>query len=208
MEMMIYRNMRKQKRHTLTHSFFKRPTLVVARDLLGKYLVVRNGKTLLAGKIAETEAYVGEDDKACHASKGRTSRTETLYAKAGTIYVYLIYGMYHCLNIVTESEGFPSAVLIRAVEPVEGIAHMERRRKTKHISALASGPGKLCQAFGITKHMNGKTVFGDALWIEDRGERVLPENVITTSRIGVGYAGPAKKYPWRFYVNDSVFVSK
>ncbi|MBI1755393.1 DNA-3-methyladenine glycosylase, partial [Candidatus Azambacteria bacterium] len=138
----------------LTARFFSRPTLTVARDLLGKYLVVRYGRKVLSGKIVETEAYIGEDDRACHASKGRTPRSETLYKRAGTLYVYLIYGMHHCLNIVTEKADFPSAVLIRAVE-MEG----------------ADGPGKLCRAFGIDRRMNGKTVYGNALWIEDRGEK-------------------------------------
>ena len=141
-------------------AFFKRPTLKVAEGLLGKYLVVKRGGRILAGKIVETEAYIGEDDLACHASRGRTNRSETLYQKAGAIYVYLVYGMYHCLNIVTEREHFPSAVLIRAVEPVDGIEVMKKLRKTDALRNLASGPGKLCMAFGIDKKMNGQNVFG------------------------------------------------
>src|SRR3989338_1556961 len=122
-------------------AFFKRPTLKVAEGLLGKYLVVKRGGRIFAGKIVETEAYIGEDDLACHASRGRTNRSETLYQKAGTIYVYLVYGMYHCLNIVTEREHFPSAVLIRAVVPVDGIEVMKKLRKTDALRNLASGPG-------------------------------------------------------------------
>lgn len=192
----------------LSHSFFQRPTLAVARGLLGKYLVVKRGDTVVSGKIVETEAYVGEDDLACHASKGRTSRTETLYAEAGTLYVYLVYGMYHCVNIITESKGFPSAVLIRAVKPTEGVRIMERRRKTKRAAALASGPGKVCEAFGVTKRMNGKTVFGDMLWIEDRGERVRKSDIAAAPRVGVDYAGACKDYPWRFYIKNSAYISR
>lgn len=192
----------------MSKSFFQRPTLVVARDLLGKYLVVKRGRMVLSGKIVETEAYRGEDDRACHASKGRTPRTEILYAEAGTIYVYLIYGMYHCVNIVMEEKDFPSAVLLRAVEPIEGIHIMEKRRKTKHGTALASGPGKLCDAFGITKRMNGKTVFGDTAWIEDRGEAVRRNDIVPVPRVGVDYAGACARLPWRFYIKKSPYVSR
>src|SRR3989338_7302298 len=150
----------------LTKSFFEQPTLKVAENLLGKFLVVqRDDDKHVAGKIVETEAYIGEDDLACHASKGRTNRSEILYCKAGTVYVYLVYGMYYCLNIVTERENFPSAVLLRAVEPIEGIDLMKKRRKTNISRNLASGPGKLCMAFGISKELNGKMVFGKDIWI-------------------------------------------
>ena len=192
----------------LSKSFFRRPTLDVARDLLGKYLVVKHGRAIVSGKIVETEAYVGEDDKACHASKGRTPRTETLYKEAGTVYVYLIYGMYHCVNIVTEKKDFPSAVLLRAVEPAEGIEVMKKRRKTEKETALCSGPGKLCQAFGITRGMNGEMIAGDALWIEDRGVRVRGNDVMEATRVAVDYAGPCADHPWRFYIKDSPFVSR
>ena len=110
----------------LTKSFFEQPTLKVAENLLGKFLIVQRDGKRVAGKIVETEAYIGEDDLACHASKGRTNRSEILYRKAGTVYVYLVYGMYYCLNIVTERENFPSAVLIRAIEPIEGIDLMKK----------------------------------------------------------------------------------
>src|SRR3989344_628051 len=154
----------------LTKSFFEQPTLKVAENLLGKFLIVQKNGKRVAGKIVETEAYIGEDDLACHASKGRTNRSEILYRKAGTVYVYLVYGMYYCLNIVTERENFPSAVLIRAIEPIEGIDLMKKRRKTNISRNLASGPGKLCMAFGINKKLNGENVFGKDIWIEDRGE--------------------------------------
>lgn len=192
----------------LLQSFFQRPTLIVARDLLGKYLVVKRGRTILSGIIVETEAYVGEHDLACHASHGRTSRTETLYAEAGTLYVYLIYGMYYCLNVVTEGKDFPSAVLLRAVQPVDGVALMEKRRKTKQVTALASGPGKICQAFGITKRMNGEMISGDVLWIEDRGETVCDSAVAAVPRVGVDYAGACKEYPWRWYIKNNAYISR
>ena len=192
----------------LKPTFFKRPTLNVAEGLLGKYLVVKRGGRILAGKIVETEAYISEDDLACHASRGRTNRSETLYQKAGTIYVYLVYGMYHCLNIVTEREHFPSAVLIRAVEPTEGIDMMKKLRKTDVSGNLASGPGKLCMAFGINKKMNGHSIFGDEIYIEDRGEKIIVKDIVRAKRVGVDYAGACAHYPWRFYIKVNKFVSK
>src|SRR3989344_1178061 len=192
----------------LKPDFFRRSTLEAAKDLLGKYLTVKRKGKILAGKIVETEAYISEDDLACHASKGRTNRSETLYQKAGTIYVYLVYGMYHCLNIVTEREYFPSAVLIRAVEPVEGVDIMKKLRKTGVLHNLASGPGKLCVAFGISKKMRGKDVFGDEIYIEDRGEKIAKKNIARAKRIGVDYAGACAHYPWRFYIKGIQFISK
>ncbi|MCR4322607.1 MAG: DNA-3-methyladenine glycosylase [Candidatus Azambacteria bacterium] len=192
----------------LAPAFFQQPTLDVARSLLGKYLVVKRGDVILSGKIVETEAYVGEDDLACHASKGRTPRTETLYQKAGTVYVYLVYGMYHCLNIVTEKKGFPSAVLIRAVEPKDGIERMKKNRKTAAPHNLASGPGKVCEAFGITRKMNGESVRGVHIWIEDRGEIVHANDIVAVPRIGIAYAGVCARYPWRFYITDNDFTSR
>lgn len=175
----------------LTARFFARPTLTVARDLLGKYLVVKRGRKTIAGKIVETEAYIGEKDLACHASKGRTPRSEILYHGPGTIYVYMIYGMYYCLNFVTERKDFPSAVLIRAVEK-EG----------------AGGPGKLCKLFGIDRRMNGKTVSHGLLWVEDRVVKVNQKDIARAKRIGVDYAGRYAKKHWRFYIRNNSFVSK
>ena len=196
------------RRKKLKPEFFRRPTLEVAEGLLGKYLMVKRNGKILAGKIVETEAYIGENDLACHASRGRTNRSEILYQKAGTIYVYLVYGMYYCFNIVTEREHFPSAVLIRAVEPDEGIEVMKKLRKTNTLHNLASGPGKLCMAFGINKKMNGHSIFGDEIYIEDRGERVAKEDIARAKRIGVDYAGIYAHYPWRFYIKGNKFVSK
>ena len=176
--------------------------------MLGKFLVVQREGKRVVGKIVETEAYIGEDDLACHASKGRTNRSEILYRKAGTVYIYLVYGMYYCLNIVTERENFPSAVLIRAIEPIEGIDLMKKRRKTNILRNLASGPGKLCMAFGINKKLNGENVFGKDIWIEDRGEDESPKNIISAPRVGVDYAKHCKNLPWRFYIKDNQFISR
>ncbi|MEK7519746.1 MAG: DNA-3-methyladenine glycosylase [Patescibacteria group bacterium] len=188
-------------------SFFARPTLLVARGLLGKYLVVKHGRRAVAGKIVETEAYIGEDDLACHASRGRTHRTETLYAAPGTVYVYLIYGMYCCLNFVTEKKDFPAAVLIRAVEPFD-VTQGKPFGDSQGMPPLTNGPGKLCKAFGIGRSMNGESISGTKLWIEDRGVRIARKDIIAAPRIGVDYAGHSRHHPWRFYVRGSSFVSR
>jgi DNA-3-methyladenine glycosylase len=168
----------------LSKRYFNRSTLTVARSLVGKYLIRENGKGRIAGKIVEVEAYVGCEDKACHASKGRTARTEVLFGPPGMSYVYLIYGMYHMLNVVTEPRGFPAAVLIRAIE-VDG--------------ELIDGPGKLCRKLGIDRSLNRLDMtHGQSLWFEDRGERVPSKQVGTFPRIGVDYAGVWAKKPWRF----------
>ena len=190
----------------LPRSFYERSTLVVARQLLGKYLVREHRDGTTVGRIVETEAYVGPEDKACHASKGRTPRTKIMFGQAGYAYVYLVYGFHHMLNIVTESVDFPAAVLIRAVEPVGGVEIMKARRQTESLRSLASGPGKLCQAFAIDRQLNGDDLCGKVLYLEDRGEAV--SKVVTTPRIGVDYAGKWKNKPWRFLIKDNAFVSR
>lgn len=169
----------------LQRAYFERPTLEVARDLLGTYLV-RHGEdgTSRAGRIVEVEAYIGGEDLACHASRGRTKRTEVMFGPAGIAYVYLIYGMYHCLNVVTEQEEFPAAVLIRAVE-IDGM--------------LIGGPGKLCRDLAIDRtHNYHDLTSGRLLWIEDRGERPTASMIRTGPRVGVDYAGRWARKPWRF----------
>lgn len=174
----------KYKSRILPQSYFSRPTLVVARSLVGKYLVRKNGNGTLLGKIIEVEAYIGTEDKACHASKGRTARTEVLFGPPGMSYVYLIYGMYHMLNVVTERPEFPAAVLIRAIE-IDG--------------QLIDGPGKLCRELGIDRSLHQLDMTnGQSLWFEDRGKRVDSRQVGTFPRIGVDYAGAWAKKPWRF----------
>ena len=174
----------KPTQRVLPRIYFNRPTLTVARSLIGKYLVRSIDGRMLAGKIVEVEAYVGPQDKACHASKGRTQRTDVMFGPAGVAYVYLIYGMYHCLNVVTEREEFPAAVLIRAIE-LDG--------------KLIDGPGRLCRAMQIDRSLNrADLTMGESLWFEDRGASVKRGNVEARPRIGVDYAGEWAKKLWRF----------
>ncbi|MCL2265816.1 MAG: DNA-3-methyladenine glycosylase [Treponema sp.] len=182
----------------ISKKFFAQPTIDLAKALLGKYLVF--GK--LKGIIAETEAYLFRDDPGCHASRGQTVRNAPMFNEAGHIYVYLIYGMYHCLNIVSGKKGEGEAVLIRALEPVEGIELMQKRRKIKKLENLCNGPGKLTQAFGITKKQNNLSVFTGKLQIHD--SRFKPE-IVTATRIGLS-AG--KELELRFYIKDNKFVSR
>ena len=191
----------------LPRSFYSRSTLDVANDLLGKVLIRRLGRRKLAGRIVETEAYVGPHDLACHASKGHTPRTAVMFGPPGFAYVYMIYGFYFCLNVVTEPEGYPAAVLIRAVEPLEGVDLMKtlRSHPVRHTN-IASGPGKLCMAMSIDKQLNGADLLGTTIWIEDRN--IDREAILTSPRVGVDYAGEYKDKPWRFFVDGSPHVSR
>jgi DNA-3-methyladenine glycosylase len=189
----------------LSRAFYEQPTVEVARQLLGKYLVRIDDAGVRAGMILETEAYVGPDDKASHASRGRTPRTSVMFGPAGFAYIYLIYGMHHCLNIVTEQEDYPAAVLIRAVEPGEGLELMREQRPILDVRRLTNGPGKLCQAFGIDRRLNGLDLCGEALFIEDRGTSLV--DIVATTRVGVDYAGPWKDKAWRFYIAGHPGVS-
>jgi DNA-3-methyladenine glycosylase len=186
--------------------FYEQNTLDVARQLLGKYLVRQHSDGTTIGRIVETEAYIGPDDQACHASRGRTPRTEIMFGQAGHAYVYLIYGFHFMLNIVTEAIDMPAAVLLRAVEPSAGVELMQARRGTQPLRSLASGPGKLCQAFAIDRKLNGGDLCGDVIYLEDRGEPA--PKFVTTPRIGVEYAGKWKRKPWRFLIRGNEFVSK
>jgi DNA-3-methyladenine glycosylase len=190
----------------ISRTFYQQPTLAVARELLGKYLVRKHPDGKTVGRIVETEAYIGPKDLACHASRGRTARTEIMFGLAGYAYVYFIYGVYYCLNIVTETVDHPSAVLIRALEPVEGIELMKKRRRTEELRNLASGPGKLCQAFAIDKALNGVDVCRSIMYVEDRGDPT--PKILATPRIGVDYAGKWKDKRWRFLIRGNEFVSK
>jgi DNA-3-methyladenine glycosylase len=186
--------------------FYEQNTLDVARQLLGKYLVRQHSDGTTIGRIVETEAYIGPDDQACHASRGRTPRTEIMFGQAGHAYVYLIYGFHFMLNIVTEAIDMPAAVLLRAVEPSAGVELMQARRGTQPLRSLASGPGKLCQAFAIDRKLNGGDLCGDVIYLEDRREPA--PKFVTTPRIGVEYAGKWKRKPWRFLIRGNEFVSK
>jgi DNA-3-methyladenine glycosylase len=190
----------------LARAFYEQPTLWVAQQLLGKYLVRVHSDGLTAGRILETEAYMGLDDKASHASRGRTPRSAIMFGPAGFAYVYVIYGMHHCLNAVTEVEDYPAAVLIRAVEPCEGLELMRARRQMRDVRHLTNGPGKVCQAFGIDRGLNGSDLCGDVLYVEDRG--TSSSDIMVTTRVGVDFAGPWKDMPWRFYIAGHPGVSK
>lgn len=195
----------------LKPTFYERADVIlVAQELLGKVLVTRKGKEYTAGLIVETEAYTGEKDKAAHVYGGkRTKRTETMYGKAGHAYIYLCYGIHHMLNVVTNKEGIPNAVLIRALEPLEGISIMMSRRKKKSLdNTLTRGPGSLCGALGIHYHQDGTALWGNEIWIEDRGFLIQKEQIQSGPRIGVDYAGEDALLPYRFWVKDNPFVSK
>ncbi len=172
----------------LKRDFYNRPTLKVAQDLLGKFLVRKvktmNGTKKISAMITETEAYIGEKDLASHARFGRTKRTEVMYGHPGVWYVYLIYGMYWMLNVITEEHGKPAAVLIRAVVTEEGES--------------LNGPGKLTKALKISNKFNLESALGGDLYIEDRGMKVSPRKIKKTPRIGVDYAGEYKDKLWRF----------
>lgn len=196
----------------LNDSFYEASTEEIAKKLLGKLLCHRADTGLYAGKIVETEAYLGERDSASHASRGRTPRTEIMYGPPGHAYIYLIYGMYYCLNIVTEKEGIASAVLIRALEPVilesQNIDEEQKFFQNKKVEKILNGPGKLCREFRIGKGLNGmKLSRQNGLWIEE-GEDIPPRQIVQAKRIGVEYAGEWKDRLLRFYIKDSPFVSK
>jgi len=205
----------------LGRSFFVGSSLNVARKMLGKYIVHMDNGVKLSGRIVETESYVGPEDKASHSYNWkRTRRNRVEYLIGGHIYIYLVYGMYWQLNMTTGKEGMPQCVLIRAVEPVEGIEEMMRRRKvspagnrTSKTSSLVlnltSGPGKLCQALGFDKsHYGFDVTRSPEVWLEDRGEKIPGRDIVQTERIGIDYAGEWARKPWRFYVKSSPFVSR
>jgi DNA-3-methyladenine glycosylase len=190
----------------LPRSFYLRPTLTIARELLGKYIVRRlKGKNLI-GKIVEAEAYLGEKDPASHAFRGKTKRNEVMFGEGGHLYVYFTYGMHFCSNVVTDAEGKGRAVLIRAVEPLAGIDMMIKNRKLKDTSIinLTNGPAKLCEAFGIEGKHNGIDLLGDEIHIT-AGEKIPREQIVSAPRIGI--TNGAEKL-WRFYIKGNPFVSK
>jgi len=190
----------------LTREFYNRDTVTVARELLGKRLIRNVDGDRLVCRITETEAYVASIDKACHAyGYRRTPRTEIMFSRPGTAYIYLIYGMYCCLNLVTEPEGEPCAVLIRGLEPIEGLERMVHSRygcapddmTAYQRRQLLNGPGKVCKALSLTREQNGLDLLGDKLYLT-QGD--TPENIKTGKRIGIDYAEEAADFPWRFYL--------
>lgn len=196
----------------LGRSFYLNDTLQVARSLLGKTLVHElNGKKLM-GKIVETEAYLGPKDKAAHTFKNKvTERNKSVFMVGGHSYIYLIYGMYYCLNIVTQEENIPECVLIRAIEPVSDISEfIKNRYKTNEkiskqkIKNISNGPGKLCMAMNISKSHNMIDLCEDEIYILDNDEKF---DIVTSKRINIDYAEEAIEFPWRFYIKNNAYVS-
>jgi len=194
----------------LPRDFYTRPNVVtVARELLGKLLVVPTVKgKRVSGKIVEVEAYRGPQDRAAHSYGGRrTKRTETMYGIGGTTYVFFVYGMYYQFNVVSGPAETPHAILIRAVEPVEGIELMRKRRHGQTDHNLTNGPGKLCIALDIDRRLDGDDLLGNKAWLEEDA-KVLRSRIMSGPRIGIDYAEEWRDRPWRFWIKDNAFVSR
>jgi DNA-3-methyladenine glycosylase len=196
----------------LERDFYTRAdTLRVARELLGKRLVVPAASGVrVSGRVVEVEAYLGAEDRAAHSFGGRrTRRTETMFSVGGTAYVFFVYGMHHQFNVVTGPEGQPHALLVRAVEPEEGIELMWERRPVSKERELTSGPGKLCRALGIDLSFDGEDLTaGRRVWLEETGIEFKSDEIATGPRIGVAYAAEDALKPWRFWVKDNEYVSR
>lgn len=197
-------------KNKLPREFYTRPSVLeIARDLLGKLLVVPlpNARRV-SGMIVETEAYRGPEDRASHAYGGRrTKRTETMYQIGGLAYVYFVYGMYNQFNVVTNVEDIPHAILVRALEPVEGIEVMRKRRHSQPDHNLTNGPGKLCIAMGVDRNLDRADLLGREVWLEDY-ERISRSRIASGPRIGIDYAEEWVDKPWRFWIRDNKFVSR
>jgi DNA-3-methyladenine glycosylase len=195
----------------LPKEFYLREDVIqISKDLLGKYLFTKIDGKLTGGMIVETEAYMAPEDKASHAvNNRRTPRTEIFFQEGGVSYVYLCYGIHYLFNIVTNEKDTPHAVLIRAIEPIEGIETMlSRRRKTKATYDLTAGPGSLSMALGITSKHNGLDLLGKTIWVEDKGIEIIEKNIIKSPRVGVSYAQEYASKPWRFRIKDNPWCSK
>lgn len=194
----------------LPREFYTRPdVLKVSRDLLGKLLVVptRNRKRV-SGMIVEVEAYRGPEDRASHAFGGRrTKRTETMYKMGGVVYVYFVYGMYYQFNVVSNVADIPHAILVRALEPVEGIEFMRKRRHTHPDHNLTNGPGKLCMAMSINRELDEADLLGNRVWLEEY-EKIPASRISKGPRIGIDYAEDWVDKPWRFWIKDNSYVSR
>lgn len=192
----------------LNSKFYNQDTFKLAKALLGKFIVRKIGSKNLIGKIVETEAYYGPNDLASHASRGKTERTKIMFDQPGTAYIYLIYGMYYCFNIVTEAKDFPAAILIRAAEP--SFAFRATDGRPLNFSAELNGPGKLCRAFKIDKSLNGENLItSKKLYLAGANSNSrLHQKIKSAKRIGVDYAGKYKYKLWRFYLKGNPFVSK
>jgi DNA-3-methyladenine glycosylase len=193
----------------LSRGFFARDTLTVARALLGQRLVrVMDGRRL-SGRVVEVEAYIGEDDQACHASCGPTRRNAPMYGPPGHGYVYFVYGMHHCFNIVTRSEGHPAAVLVRALEPLEGVEDMRALRGGRPDLPLTSGPARLCQALAIDRRFDGTDLCASGALLFLEQDTSIPDGAVATGpRVGVRGDEVAITVPWRFYIRGNRYVSR
>jgi len=193
--------------HRLPRSFYLQPTLQVARQLLGLYFVGLSRGKQLAGRIVEVEAYLGDLDPASHAFRGRTNRNEVMFRKGGHLYVYFTYGMHFCSNVVTGKEGVGHAVLLRALEPAEGIPLMARRRKRSAalVGELCSGPAKICQAFALTRKHNGTDLCGSVFWIEQRDPPLKRGQIGASPRVGISRG---KNFAWRFVILGNPYLSR
>jgi DNA-3-methyladenine glycosylase len=202
----------------LERDFFARDTLIVAKELLGKVIVREIDGVRLSGKIVETEGYIGSIDKASHAYGGKkTPRVEPLYGEPGISYVFSIYGMYECFNVISKEKGSPEGILIRAVEPIDGLEKIAQNRfrksydtlTAKEIKNLTNGPSKLCIALDINKKVHNfmDLVISKELYIEDGGI-INSSDIVETTRVGIDYAEEAVDFPWRFYVKNNIYVSK
>lgn len=189
--------------------FFMRADVVaIAKELLGKVLVTVFDGEFTSGRIVETEAYEGEIDKASHASKGRTKRTDVMYGEGGTVYVYLCYGIHQMFNIVTAGQGIPHAILIRAVEPIDGIDIMLKRTgKKKFEASLTSGPGKVGKAFGFHTSQCGLSLVNSEIFIAEDEIKLQKTDIVSSPRVGVAYAGDHAAWHYRFYIKGNKFVS-
>ena len=190
----------------LTREFFRLNAAALAKSLLGKILVHDSKEGITSGIIVETEAYIGPEDRAAHTfSNRRTQRTEIVFHDGGYAYVYLVYGLHCCLNVTANISGKPECVLLRALQPLDGIDIMQSRRKASRVEALCSGPGKLCSAMGITRELYGTDFCGDELYILDDEYTYIQIGV--SPRIGIDYAGEWRDKPLRFYVEGNEYVS-
>lgn len=193
----------------LKESFYQRTRVDrIAKDLLGKLLVSKVNNSLTSGIIVETEAY-SYKEKGSHAYNNlRTTRTETMFGEGGVAYVYLCYGIHNLFNIVTNKHDKAEAVLIRALEPVDGNEIMMKRTQKRIIQRITSGPGKLTKALGIDRTWDGKMLTGNYVWVEDRGITIAGNDIVVTKRIGIDYAGEDALLPWRFYLKDNPWISR
>lgn len=201
--------MTKNKRILPRDFYVEEDVLNLSQKLLGKYLFTQVDQQITAGMIVETEAYYGIQDKACHAyNSRRTERTEVMYALGGVAYVYLCYGLHHLFNIVTAGENTPHAILIRAIEPVEGVPAMLKRRKMSKLHyRLTAGPGSLTQALGINRQLNGSVLTQQPIWLEDHHIKVAAKDIIASPRVGIDYAQEYRDLPWRFRLKNSLWTS-